>query len=71
MWIETKSKKMMPVDAEPVMYVKDPKGDRTIVTREGEVVKGRFDGLIDDLEIGYTSHFATCKYAAEHRKPRR
>lgn len=70
MWIQTKQKKMMPVNAEPVMYVEDPKGDKTIITREGEIVKGSLYGPIDDLEIGYISHFATCPNADQHRRNR-
>lgn len=58
----------MPVNAEPVMYVEDPKGKENIVTQDGRAVKGTLYGPINLLRVGYISHFSTCPNASEHRR---
>lgn len=68
-WIKMASGKNMPVDAKPISYqiaVPGATGARTLVTPNGRVVSCFFDPG-SDLK-GYTSHFATCPNANQHRK---
>lgn len=68
-WITMKSGKKMPCDAKPITYrtlVPGTKGGLTLVTPDGRVASGVFDPGSD--QVGYTSHFATCPNAAQHRK---
>ena len=75
-WIPMASGKLMPVDAAPISYSENlfpfsfssDSGDSilTLVTDRGTIVRTRFDPGVD--KIGYTSHFATCPNASQHRK---
>lgn len=68
-WIKMASGKMMPCDAKPVSYqtaVPGTKGTLTLVTPDGRVASGVFNP--DSDKIGYTSHFATCPNANQHRR---
>ena len=64
------SGKMMPVDAKPISYsevlLPGTKGTLTLATDRGTIVITVFDPGGD--KIGYTSHFATCPNANQHRK---
>ena len=65
------SGKAMPCDAKPISYQTTlplPDNDEilTLVTPDGRVVRGMFDP--DSEKIGYTSHFATCPNANQHRR---
>ena len=57
--------KAMPIDAEP-----HPDGN--IVLRDGQaVVLGRAALEVQPADVPrFKSHFATCKFAATHRKPK-
>lgn len=70
-WITMASGKSMPVDAEPIYYTTahpGAKGDDvlTLVTDAGQIAKGYFNP--EGQKRGYTSHFATCPNAKQHRK---
>ena len=64
MWIKTKAGKNMPVNPEMVSYRRPEAGEKAtekIATQAGEVVSAnRVDSNLAE-EIGYISHFATCK----------
>lgn len=71
-WIKTKAGKNMPVDPTPMTIIPALTGSMTIVTPGGDVIKG-FEAFGEVLEVyepvmGYISHFATCKYANNHRR---
>lgn len=81
LWIRTKSGKVMPVDPDQKILLYDPKGKDTIITAQGEAVRGTITNdyatLREAREVhsynavaGYISHFATCPNAAQHRKRR-
>lgn len=55
-WIKTTGGRNMPCDAGGILYREDPKGELTIVTRDGKTVKATRDDR--SSLIGYTSHFA-------------
>ncbi len=64
-FVRMKSGKMMPCDPGKRNYTDG--GKERIVLLSGRVVSGTFtDGEGDGF--GYTSHFATCPYAANFRK---
>ncbi len=66
-WILTFSGKAMPVDPEPIHFYAG-EGKEVFVTDSGAVVHGtRAEGQ-EHTMTGYTSHFATCPYADQHRK---
>lgn len=65
-WIKMKSGKSMPCDVKPILYSQNPEGDLTLVTPDGRVIRGFED--LTQKEIGYTSHFATCPNADQHRR---
>lgn len=71
MWIRMNGGvgKPMPCDPLPVLYREDPNGSVVLVTGAGRVVRGTRDP--ESAKVGYTSHFATCTHAAEHRKAKR
>ena len=72
-WVKLKSGKMHPCDAEEVFYKHDGGPDR-IVTRDGLVVSGTIvTDITDNITLlrGYSSHFATCPFADEFRRPRK
>jgi len=53
--------KAMPVDVEPV-------ADGNVVIRNGKAHVLRANTPVQDDELRYVNHFATCPNAAEHRK---
>ena len=66
-WIKTPSGKNMPCDAKPISFRLDThNGDLLLVTPDGKVARGSFDPAAE--KIGYTSHFATCPNASQHRR---
>jgi hypothetical protein len=77
--------KSIPVNAEAAIWVRpggsydargrpDPTLRRVIVTNDGRIVSGRLIAECDPdkrgCERGRRAHFATCPYAAAHRKPK-
>ena len=75
LWIKTVNKMKMPLDAEPV-WVKLDAGGHTFIRLDGTFVFGTRAGDADDdpdsnFIEAYESHFATCKYAGDFRKPRK
>ena len=68
-WIPMASGKLMPVDAKKISYmtlVPGTKGGMILVTPDGQIACGKFDP--NGEKIGYTSHFATCPNANQHRR---
>ena len=66
-WIELASGKYMPCDADKISYKQNFHFEKlTLITPEGKVTRGDFDPGSD--LIGYTSHFATCPNANQHRR---
>lgn len=71
-WIKMSSGKAMPCDAAPISYSENmhpnAKGNNilTLVTEKGTIVRTVFDPSGD--KVGYTSHFATCPNANQHRR---
>ena len=61
MWIKTKAGKNMPVNPQFVNYLEVRGGRERIVTSDGRVVVGEKCEPKESKEIGYISHFATCK----------
>jgi len=80
LWALTETGKRMPVDAEPVEGGNILLSHRQAATAPVAVVQGRDD--IEQLRKQheqspqdgplrlFTSHFATCPYAGQHRRPR-
>lgn len=73
-WCATVNAKMQPIDAEP-----DPKGnlrliDEYVQTERGvlqRVLVAKADApALDDDGLRYMPHHASCKFAAEFRKPK-
>lgn len=66
-WIQTREGKMMPCDPKPIHYKANHYGGSlSLVTPDGKVERG--DICIESEKVGYTSHFATCPDASQHRK---
>ena len=71
-WIRTKQGRKMPVDAEGVWILLDPKGD-SFVTADGTITFGRKigDAWDDDPDANavlvFESHFATCPVGGQFR----
>lgn len=68
LWIKTPAGKHMPCDPEVIFYTKDQKGDMTLVSKTGEVVRARRTTAESHDGIGYVSHYATCPKADQFRK---
>ena len=70
-FIKTKNGKSIPVDPEPVQFVRADEYQK-FVTELGTIERGRpMDGDELDAErflIGYRSHFATCPAAEDFRR---
>lgn len=71
-WIKVASGKMMPCDAKPIRYQIEPNGSKrlTLVTPFGGTIhayKAEEQGDVSKY-YGYTSHFATCPNADQHRQ---
>jgi hypothetical protein len=67
-WITTPKGKLMPCDAQAVMYWEKPGAPGKVVTTTGDVVSCEFTGQGPPTGCGYVSHFATCPGADEFRK---
>lgn len=70
-WIKMKGTgKAMPCDARGISYSENMHPGAspalTLVTEHGTIVRTAFDPAGD--KMGYTSHFATCPSANEHRR---
>ena len=66
-WIQMNEGKMMPCDPKPISYrLNIHAGKLRLITPDGKVARGDFDPGSD--KVGYTSHFATCPNANQHRK---
>lgn len=68
-FIKMASGKNMPCDTEPISYrtaMPGVKGSLTLITPDGKIASGDFDP--DSNKYGYTSHFATCPNANQHRR---
>jgi hypothetical protein len=67
LWVEWASGKRMPVDYKP-----DPSGDVVLTHRKSEnkLIAQKFDSRFDAGRNRYTSHFATCPNASQHRRAR-
>lgn len=73
-WATTASGKRMPLDAQPVTDVNDIRGhfvlDPPPAPHQQTTPRARY-AYPDDIERGqplYTSHFATCPAAPQHRR---
>lgn len=67
-WIKMASGKMMPCNAVPIRYrLNFASGKLTLVTPDGKIARGDADPVSGE-RVGYQSHFATCPYAAQHRR---
>jgi hypothetical protein len=70
-WARTTTGKRMPVDAHPVdggnvlLHPPLTRGDEPTATVVGKRVQ---PSIFGDDSPRYTSHFATCKFADQHRK---
>lgn len=60
LWVRTEAGKATPLDAQPT-----DNGNIAVVDGVAHVC---YDLLDDDAGLRYTSHFATCPDAKEHRK---
>lgn len=65
-WIKMASGKAMPCDADPIPYCEVFSGGMKLVTKNGEIVQGAYDGTSEN--VAYQSHFATCPDANKFRK---
>ena len=65
-WLRLKTGKWNPVDPGKIPYEPDPNGRMTLITMDGDVVRGNLD--IMSHQYGYQSHFATCPDADQHRR---
>lgn len=61
MWIRTKAGKNMPVNPRIINYLEVKGGRERIVTDDGKVVVGEMCKPEESKDVGYISHFATCK----------
>lgn len=67
-WVRTRAGKNMPCNTTLVDYKADGGRDK-IVLPAGDVVSGTIVPAGGNPDgHGYISHFATCPYAAQHRK---
>jgi hypothetical protein len=57
-WAETVNGKKIPLDAKP---------ERRFVTKGHRTHNGQINTLVEIVET-YQTHFASCAYAAQHRK---
>lgn len=70
-WIKTLAGKAMPCNADGVLVIADPKAKEFMVSATGIAGTCRRAGpedINERREIRYTSHFATCPQAAQHRR---
>jgi len=68
-WIKTSAGKLMPCDAQQVVYWEKSKAKGKIVTANGEVISCEFEGEPEKATgVGYIPHWGTCPSAANHKK---
>lgn len=68
-FIRSKAGRSIPCDAQPVRYIKNPRGQDSIVTEDGEVIRGTVVNVQTlATGVGYISHFATCPQADRFRR---
>ena len=60
----------MPVEITPVPYVQEENGKYTILTLEGEIVKGTIakQSEINRPKYGYIPHWTNCPMHGQYRK---
>jgi hypothetical protein len=63
LWARTLKNRLMPIDAEP-----DPKGALVMQAGSGRAIVRQLTELDAPERLRYTSHFATCPNAKQHRK---
>ena len=70
-WIKTEKNKTVPVNLQSIYIVPNLEGKTIAVCCNGKVIKGdlAMKGTANAVE-GYTSHFATCPQADQHRRRR-
>lgn len=67
-FIKVKTGRWMPCDTERHTVIKDENGSMTLVTEDGDVIKGIPTASADGANAsGYISHFATCPMANNFR----
>lgn len=67
-FIKLKSGKWNPVNPAKRTLIRDC-GNEVVITDNGEVIRGKFATLEEGANAeGYTSHFATCPNANQHRR---
>lgn len=74
-WIKTQNERSMPCDVHAVDYQENYKGNATIVTDGGRVLRANIIKNANSSPLtpiidgkGYVSHFATYPYANQHRR---
>lgn len=74
-WIKTQNGRSMPCDVPAVDYQENYKGNATIVTDDGRVLRANIVTSANNSALtpvidgkGYISHFTTCPYANQHRR---
>ena len=68
-WIKTSKGKSMPVDPDYITYWQKAGGTKKIVTPNGNVISADVTGDPESATgLGFTSHFATCPNADQHRR---
>lgn len=66
-FIKMKSGRFNPCDVLKRTIIKG-NGKEVLITEKGEVIQGTFASVEEGANgEGYTSHFATCPYATQHR----
>ena len=67
-FIKTSHNTSIPCDPAIILYRRSTTGSKTVVTRNGEVIKADIVSEAYMHGEGYISHFATCPDASAHRK---
>lgn len=74
-WIKTQNGRVIPCDVPAVDYQENYKGSAIIITEDGRVLRANIISNAENSPLtpiidgkGYTSHFATCPYAKQHRR---
>lgn len=74
-FIKTKAGKFMPCDWAAAPYALDPGGPDTLVTKNGETLKGRFLSAAEPCNIaagmGYRPHWASCTAPKNFKRGRK
>ena len=68
-FVRTRAGKSMPCESRQVEYITDPQGEDTILTHDGDIVKGWiFQERTERSELGYLPHFINCPAARHFKK---